>query len=186
MKKQNLFKNLPESPFFYLSLGVVLCVGLFTAFYTAMPHPEQVQSMVDRLSYTLQWHSLTALFIFYMVFRITLVRLAASSVHVQQKDMVEELEASLKLNYEILNSTFEQSFIFFIISLGATTVLPLEEYKIVPISIMLFFIGRSLYLMGYLKKPSYRTIGMPFSFLINGGMILIVLQHLMTMDIFTK
>lgn len=185
MKKPGFFeKNLPESPFFYLSLGIVLCIGLFYSFFGSMQPPKGIETVIDRLAFTLQWHSLTALFILYCVFRITMIRLMAASVSVQDAEKGKSLEEQLRTNYEILSTSLEQSFVFVLASLGAATVVTLENFKAIPICIILFFIGRALYFYGYVRHPRYRAVGTPFSFIINGGMLYVVLEHLISLDFF--
>merc|ERR1712141_37858 len=132
---------------FYL-LGGYLCYIYFPWTIPDLPNS------VDRMVYTLQWHTLSVAILFRMQENVMLTR---------SKHAWNPLDPKTQKNTDvlgrILTNTVEQFLIFVFSSTILSTYLKPSKMHMIPILIIMWSIARVLFEYGYKIHPLYRAAG---------------------------
>ena len=143
----------------------VLVFGLlfFYLGYEYLPITTPVaDDLVMKLGFFLKWLSLPALSMVLGVFLVMFQRFTTKAINPIAG--VTDTQ-KMKVFKQYLQNTFEQSLIFLFAQLSLLAVLDPEYIKLIPLFAILFFIGRLLFLIGYLIDPVvWRAPGFALTF----------------------
>ncbi len=132
-----------------------------------MPHAN------DRVIFTLQCHALTIMVLFNMFLLVGNMRAA-----VAWNPLNPDTEQKMKTPVQILTNTVEQSLIFVPSTLILSTYLDGENQMVaIPVLVVLFAIARTVFAIGYLAAPIYRSPGFFMTLMTNVVALTLVSYH---------
>jgi hypothetical protein len=153
--------------------AMLLSVWLLTG---VLPPPAIVDQLAERLTYGLRANLVAVLPLFVMVITIANGRFASDAI-----DPTRGAETRIQeINGRVLENTLQQSFLFAIASLTASTLLPIGKLQVVWACAIWFVIARSAFWIGYRKHPLYRAPGMSGTAYMNLGLVLYCLYKMVT------
>ena len=165
-QKSNQNQAIPsQSPWAFLLIGTGVFFGLYWSMYQRIPLSANVTSDIERIFCVLRWHGITALFLLVMAIRLGFLQLSKLMASSLKGDLEVIIIEKQKVNHQVMIDSLIHTFIFFVASLAYTAIVPLEHFSIVAVGIILFTLGRVIYLIGYQINPKYRAFALPFTYL---------------------
>jgi hypothetical protein len=154
------------------ALAMVLSVWALTRI---LPIPAIADTFADRLAYALR-ASVVAI----MPFIVMVVTVANSRFLSEAIDPTRHLETrSLEIDGRAADNTLQQTFVFTVATLAASTIVPLQHLQVVWASVIVFVAARGVFWLGYRLNPLYRAPGMSATAFLNLGMVLYVALYLL-------
>jgi len=139
-----------------------------------VPVPAIDGTSAERLAYALR-----ADVVAIIPFIIMVVTVANGRFFSEAIDPTRQVESrSLQLDGRAADNTLQQSFIFTVASLAASTIVPLQHLQAVWACAIVFVAARMGFWLGYRLNPLYRAPGMSATAFLNLGMILYVVFNL--------
>jgi uncharacterized MAPEG superfamily protein len=111
-------------------------------------------NFADKLEYVAAWEALFGILIMLAVMAIGNHRFSGT----QQERHGYDSDA-LRVKKNFLQNSLEQSFIMVLLHLGLLKHLTAETVALIPVSTVLFMIGRLAFYVGYMIHPPYRAFG---------------------------
>jgi hypothetical protein len=157
------------------AIGVVAMALSLWALVEILPIPAIADTSSDRLAYALR-ANVVAL----MPFIVMVVTVANSRFLSDAIDPTRHIETrSLEIDRRAADNTLQQTFIFTVATLAASTIVPLPHLQVVRASVIVFVAARAAFWLGYRLNPLYRAPGMSATAFMNLGMVLYVAFHLL-------
>lgn len=150
--------------------GVAVMAASVWILTTVLPAPSIADTVADRLAYTLRANILAI-----VPFIIMLITIGNSRFLSEAIDPTRRAESpAMVIDGRVADNTLQQNFVFAIVSLALSTVVPLHYLQVVWACAMVFVLARAVFWMGYRRHPLYRAPGMSATAYLNLGMILYV------------
>ena len=109
----------------------------------------------SKLQFALQWSTFPfAVILFYTTLQVVYKRMTSLAAN-----PLSGKEDNLQLEKNILTNTLEQTAIALILVLALTVYLEQAEMKLVPLHVVTFVVGRTLFIIGYKISPTFRSSG---------------------------
>jgi len=145
---------------------------LTTSFYYYLPwSPPPMPLVTDRLIFTLRCNIFSLTFFIGLLAHIGNVRF----VSVQRNPLSTTDKDRVEIYCRVLQNTVEQFIISFLLQLISSTWFSEAQMKLIPMIVLLFVVGRLLFLKGYLD-PAFghakRAYGLPLS--LNVSFVMLV------------
>lgn len=141
---------------------------------TALPAPEIADTLAARLAYALQANVVAIVPLFIMFITVGNSRFLSEAI-----DPTRGAESrSMEIDGRVADNTLQQSFVFVVVTLALSTIVPLQHLQVVWACVIVFVVARAAFWIGYRLNPLYRAPGMSATGYMNLGMILYVLYHL--------
>jgi len=86
---------------------------------------------------------------------------------------------SLEIDRRVADNTLQQTFVFTVATLAASTIVPLHHLQVVWASVIVFVTARAAFWLGYRLNPLYRAPGMSATAFMNLGTVLYVAFYLL-------
>ena len=152
-------------------LAMALSVWLLTV---ALPTPAIADALEARLAYALQANIVAMVPLFIMFITVGNSRFLSEAI-----DPTRGAESrSMEIDGRVADNTLQQSFVFVVVTLALSTIVPLQHLQVVWACVIVFVVARAAFWIGYRLNPLYRAPGMSATGYMNLGMILYVLYHL--------
>ena len=137
----------------------------------ALPPPDIVDALGERLAYGLKANIVAILPFFVMIITVANSRFLSDAI-----DPTRRAESrSMEIDGRVVDNTLQQNFVFAIASLSLSTVVPMRQLQVVWACAIVFVIARSAFWLGYRLNPLYRAPGMAATAYMNLGMLLYLL-----------
>lgn len=153
--------------------GIVGMIVLVYVLYRYLPEVNSVQSLIDRIVFTLKMNVIAVIPFFVMMVFVGNGRFLSDAI-----DPTKHMESKeLEINARVANNTLEQNFVFFVSTLALCTFLSSESIKLVSALAIVFVVARISFWVGYRINPLYRAPGMAATSYMNLGIILVVIYN---------
>jgi hypothetical protein len=147
--------------------GVVGMATLVYVLYHILPNITGVDTLLDRLVFTLQMNLFAVMPFFIMVAVVGNGRFLSEAI-----DPTKHLEnKSIEINGRVANNTLEQNFVFLVGTLALSTFLNTGSIKVIEALTIVFVCARILFWIGYRMNPLYRAPGMSATAYMNLGIL---------------
>jgi hypothetical protein len=153
----------------------VVAMALSVWFLTnALPAPAIADTLGDRLAYALRANIVAIVPFFIMLITVGNSRFLSEAI-----DPTRRAESrSMEIDGRVADNTLQQNFVFGIGSLSLSTIVPLHHLQVIWACVIVFFVARAIFWLGYRINPLYRAPGMSATAYMNLGMILYVLYRM--------
>ncbi len=153
------------------AIGVVLMVIGVWVLMHVVPDSTIMDTTANRLAYALAANVIAILPFFVMMITVGNKRFLSRSI-----DQTRHAEnAALEIDSRVTDNTLQQNFVFFVVSLALSIVIPFIYLNVVWAAAIWFVIARALFWAGYRIHPLYRAPGMAGTAYLNLFMICYVL-----------
>src|SRR5262245_19066443 len=143
---------------------------------SALPSPRMAFTLAERLAYALQANVVALAPLFVMIAHVGNSRFLCEAI-----DPTRHAESrSMEIDGRVADNTFQQNFVFVVVSLALSTFVPLHQLQVVWACAIVFVVARALFWLGYRINPLYRAPGMSSTAYMNLGMILYALYCTLT------
>lgn len=151
--------------------GIAAMVALIAALYYNLSPVVGMDTVLDRIVFTLRLNVLAALPLFIGLAVIGNARFLSDAI-----DPLRHHESrSMEIDRRVVGNTLEQNFIFLIGTLALASYLSNETMTLIPALVIVFIIARVAFWIGYHIHPLYRAPGMAATSYMNLGILLSVL-----------
>ncbi len=116
-------------------------------------------SMLDRMVFTLRWVPLTTLPIIIMIIVVGNIRGRNLTTAGDPSSPGQFNPPVIAVHTRVLANTLEQTLIHIPALFAFASYVQPENLKLVPLVVILFFVGRMIYWIGYVQYPFYRALG---------------------------
>ncbi len=156
------------------AIGVVLMVLGVWILMRVVPDATIMDTAANRLVYALSANVIAILPFFVMMVTVGNRRFLSRAIDPTR--LVEN--AALDIDSRVTDNTLQQNFVFFVVSLSLSTVVPFIYLNVIWATAIWFVIARSIFWIGYHIHPLYRAPGMSATAYLNLFMICYVLYML--------
>lgn len=144
----------------WITVATMLCAAAFVAAWLLWPSVRGPEAAGDRLGVALQmllWPSLLLLGNVMVLFRVFNNENALNP-------LIGGETERFRLNNRVLANSVEQAVIFYPALLALSVAVPGEQWRLVPLCVTFWTIGRALYWAGYHVAPPVRAPGFELTF----------------------
>ncbi len=153
------------------ALGVISMLAGMWALLQVVPPSTIMDTTANRLSYALAANVFALLPFFIMMITVGNKRFLGPAI-----DPTRHAEdGAMEIDGRVTDNTLQQTFVFFVVSMALSTVLPFTELHAVWAAAIWFVIARTVFWIGYRINPLFRAPGMSATAYLNLGMICYVL-----------
>ncbi|MBI3573996.1 MAPEG family protein [Candidatus Kaiserbacteria bacterium] len=150
--------------------GVVGMALLVFILYSIFPTISGMDTVLGRLSFTLQLNVFAVIPFFIMLVMVGNERFFSNAI-----DPLRHAEDKLmEINGRVADNTLQQNFTFCIGTLALSTFLTSDTMKIIPALVTVFILARVIFWIGYRINPLYRAPGMAATSYMNLSILLAV------------
>ena len=140
-----------------------------------LPIPAIADTSSERLAYALRANVVAIMPFIVMVMTVANSRFLSEAI-----DPTRHVESrSLEIDRRVADNTLQQTFVFTVATLAASTIVPLHHLQVVWASVIVFVTARAAFWLGYRLNPLYRAPGMSATAFMNLGTVLYVAFSLM-------
>jgi hypothetical protein len=134
----------------------VACMFLLTAaVYAVFPAISGMDTVIDRLVFTLKLNVFAVIPLFIAVAAVGNGRFLSDAI-----DPLRHVEnQAMEINGRVVDNTLQQNFVFFIGTLALSTYLTSETIKLISALVVVFVLARMAFWVGYRIHPLYRAPG---------------------------
>ncbi|XP_052819212.1 transmembrane protein 79-like [Mya arenaria] len=141
--------------------AIVVIIVVFPLGYMFTPtRGIQLNSVVERLVFTLQWQALSMLTLVYGIHGVGSRRAGTAAMD----PITGNSEDVVKFEAKFLQNTIEQLILSIFGQLVLCTHLTDSTPRVIPVLVCLFVVGRVLFWIGYKKAPLERATGFAMTF----------------------
>ncbi len=138
------------------------------ALTNALPAPAIADLPGERLAYALRANVAAIVPLFVMFSTIGNSRFLSEAI-----DPTRRAESrSMEIDGRVADNTLQQNFVFAVVSLALSTIVPLHHLQVLWACAIVFVAARAAFWLGYRLNPLYRAPGMSATAYMNLGMIL--------------
>lgn len=154
-----------------IAVGAV-CGGLGMAvlvfvLYSVLPTVPHMDTIIDRVIFTLRLNVLAMLPLFIMLVVVGNNRFLSDAI-----DPLRHAEnRAIEINGRVAGNTLEQNFLFLISTLVLSTYLSKDTITLIPALVIVFILARMLFWIGYRINSFYRAPGMAATAYMNVAII---------------
>ena len=147
--------------------GIISMVVLVYVLYALLPDVTGVESLYERLAFTLRMNALAVIPFFVMIIFVGNGRFLSDAI-----DPTKHLETkSIEINGRVADNTLQQNLVFFIGTLSLCTFLDATSIKLISALTIVFILARIVFWIGYRIDPLYRAPGMSSTAYMNLGIL---------------
>ena len=151
--------------------GAVAMAILVFLLYSILPTISGVETLLDKLVFTLRLNVLAAVPLFVGLVVVSNGRFLSRAI-----DPLRHAEdRAMEVNGRVVDNTLQQNFVFFVGTLALSTFLTHETLKLIPALVAVYILARIVFWVGYRIDPLYRAPGMAATSYMNAGILLSVL-----------
>lgn len=153
-------------------LAMIVAVYALTNF---LPTPDIADTIPARLAYALGANVVAIVPFFIMLITVGNSRFLSDAI-----DPMRHAETtSMEIDGRVAENTLQQNFVFLVVSLAVSTLVPLSYLQVVWACALWFVVARCIFWLGYRTNPLYRAPGMSGTAYMNFFMILYSLYQLL-------
>lgn len=147
--------------------GVLAMVIAMTAGILLVPAPAGLDTLAERLAYTLRIDAVAALPLLVAIITVGNNRFQSDAIDPMRRkeDMVT------MINGQVVENTLQQYVLFLIGTLALGATLEAERMAVVPVAATVFVLSRVAFWIGYRMDPLYRAFGMASTGYLNLGLL---------------
>ena len=151
--------------------GVACMFFLTAAVYAVFPAITDIDTVIDRLVFTLKLNVFAVIPLFVAVAAVGNGRFLSDAI-----DPLRHVEnRAMEINGRVIDNTLQQNFVFLIGTLALSSYLTSDTIKLIPVLVVVFVLARIVFWVGYRIHPLYRAPGMAATSYMNLGILLTVL-----------
>jgi hypothetical protein len=151
--------------------GVASMFLLTAAVYAVLPAISGVDTVIDRLTFTLKLNVFAIIPFFVAVAAVGNERFLSDAI-----DPLRHAEnRAMEINGRVVDNTLQQNFVFLLGTLALSTCLRSETIKLIPALVVVFVLARIAFWVGYRIHPLYRAPGMAATAYMNLSILLTVM-----------
>ena len=148
--------------------GVISMLVLVYALYLLLPAVSGMNTVLERVIFTLQLNVIAALPLFVSIAAVGNGRFLSKAI-----DPLRHAEdRAVEINGRVADNTLQQNFIFLAGTLALSTFLTSDTIKLIPALVIVYVLARIVFWIGYRIDPLYRAPGMAATSYMNLGILL--------------
>ena len=157
------------------AIGTLAMALSVWALMAILPIPAIADTSSDRLAYALRANVVAIIPFIVMIMTVANARFLSEAM-----DPTQHVESrALEIDRRAADNTLQQTFVFTVATLAASTIVPLHHLQVVWASVIVFVAARAAFWFGYRLNPLYRAPGMSATAFMNLGMVLYVAFYLL-------
>ena len=157
------------------AIGTLAMALSVWALMAILPIPAIADTSSDRLAYALRANVVAIIPFIVMIMTVANARFLSEAI-----DPTQHVESrALEIDRRAADNTLQQTFVFTVATLAASTIVPLHHLQVVWASVIVFIAARAAFWFGYRLNPLYRAPGMSATAFMTLGMVLYVAVYLL-------
>lgn len=155
--------------------GILAMIVAVYALTNLLPTPDIADTIPARLAYALGANVVAIIPFFIMLITVGNSRFLSDAI-----DPMRHAETtSMEIDGRVAENTLQQNFVFLVVTLAVSTLVPFEYLQVIWASAIWFVVARCIFWLGYRTNPLYRAPGMSGTAYMNLFLILYSLYQLL-------
>jgi len=150
-----------------MAAGILLMLMSMSALYRALPAPEGLATLADRIGYALRFNAVAALPLLFAFAAVANNRFLTEAID----PTLHREDRATEINGRVLDNTLQQTMVFVIATMALAAGLAPAQLRIVPAATIVFVAARLLFWIGYRIDPLYRAPGMAATSWLNMALL---------------
>ena len=147
--------------------GVLAMAAAMSGLSRALPVPAGLETVGDRLAFTLRWVAVAVLPFLAMILAIGNARALGPAID----PTLGAEDPAMLINSRVADNTLQQTFIFVVATLALAASLPAGLMPIIAAAAIVFALARVVFWIGYRIHPLYRAPGFAATAWLNVGLL---------------